>query len=86
MPQSGSNKVIYLCHNVSKMKYLEVILISGVPVEPEQIRTYKRKIGDTEITVENIIPQFPTEEEHLNTKSRIMQSLYEVFSKYEEDC
>lgn len=64
----------------------EVIPISGIPIEPNRIDTYQRKIGDTEITVKNISPNFKTDEDRLNAKSQIMQILYEVFSKYDENC
>lgn len=63
------------------MGYQEVITISETSVE-----TYTRKIGEKEITVKNIRPQFQTEEERSNAKSHIMQTLYEVFSKYDEEC
>lgn len=81
-----SNKIYSVLHTVYENAEMEVIHISGIPVEPNRYTSYLRKIGDTEITVENIEPNFKTDEERKNAKSQIMQVLYKVFSKYDEDC
>ena len=65
---------------------LEVITIYEIQNEPNRIDTYQRKTVDTEMAVENISPNFKTDEDRLNVKSQIMQILYEVFSKYDENC
>lgn len=64
---------------------MEVICISGIPVNENQKQCYKRIVGDTEITVENIYPKFKSEEDRASAKKQIMQTLYDIFSKYEEN-
>lgn len=63
-----------------------MIPIADIPIERTRIQTYTRKIGEREITVENIEPQFRSEDERNNAKSSVMQLLYEIFSKYKEKC
>jgi hypothetical protein len=63
-----------------------VIVIADIPIERTHIHTDTRKIGEKEITVENIQPQFRSEEEWDNAKSSATQLLYEIFSKYTEKC
>jgi len=63
-----------------------VVIIADIPIDNTSIHTYTRKIGDREIKVENIEPQFRSEEERNNAKSSVMQLLYEIFSKYKEKC
>ena len=66
--------------------FQEVVNIADIPIDSTRIHTYKRKIGEREITVENIEPQFRSEDERNNAKSSVMQLLYEIFSKYTEKC
>lgn len=82
-----SNTAMWSYHTLSYETIQEVIFISGNPIEAYRSQIYRRKIGDTEITVENLHPQFQDEEEQTIAKSAIKQTLYEVFSKYyEENC
>lgn len=66
--------------------FREVVIIADIPIESTYTHTYKRKIGEKEITVENIEPQFRSDEDRSNAKSSVMQLLYEIFSKYTEKC
>lgn len=59
-------------------------IISEFPMDGKKVITYQCKIGDTEMTVENIIPAFRTEADRNKTKASIMQCLYEIFSKYRD--
>lgn len=65
---------------------MEVINISGFPIEHTFSNTYTKKIGNTEMTVENIHPVFQSKDEKDRVESEIKQSLYEVFAKYHDDC
>lgn len=63
-----------------------MIVISEHPIDPNRENVYCRKIGDTEMIVENIHPKYLNEEERDRVKAGIKQTLFEVFSKYVEDC
>ncbi len=58
--------------------------ISGNPVNQDVASVYRRKIGKKEMTIENIRPNFSDEKDREKNKTRIMDILYEIFSKYEE--
>lgn len=59
--------------------------VMGIPTETDHAQFCTKKITDTGITVENIRPQFKSEEARSKAKGQIMRILYEVFSKYEEN-
>lgn len=40
----------------------------------------------TKITIHNIVPQFSSTEAMEKKKKEISQTLYRIFSKYNEDC
>ena len=65
---------------------MEVIFISEYPINHETAQVYRRKLGNTEIIVENIHPKFENEEDRLRARDSIRQILFEIFSKYVEDC
>ena len=55
-------------------------MITDRPIERMEI--YSGKTG--EITVTHIEPQFPSDIERNNAEARVVQLLFEIFSKYRE--
>lgn len=60
-------------------------MISEYQMNQNQVHVYYRKIGTTEIIVENIHPLFLDENEHDRVKAGIKQILFDIFSKYVEN-
>lgn len=63
---------------------MEVIHISeSVPVNDSNTHSYRRTVGDTEITVHNVEPTFKSKEAQNKEKEEIAHTLYRIFSKYQ---
>ena len=66
---------------------LEVISISGlIPVNDSMPESYKRTVGNTEMTVHNVRPVFNSKEALDKEKKEISDTLYRIISKYEKSC
>lgn len=63
---------------------MEVIHISGlINVNDSMAEAHTQTALDTEMTVHNIQPQFPSAEALDKKKKEIADTLYRIFSKYD---
>lgn len=63
---------------------MEVIHISeSIPENDSNTQSYKRTVGDREITVHNVRPTFKSNGAQGKAKEEIANTLYRIFSKYD---